>query len=225
MNPRILISGCNENRILYETAITQCGGIAVSHYLPPLDESCDGLLLCGGNDVSPKFYGQENTDCHELDEKRDEIELQLIKIYAEAHKPILGICRGQQILNVAFGGDLYQDIGEVQRFFHCNWEGPADKIHPIRIQDGTIMNGLYRKWATVNTYHHQAIHHLGNGLKAAAWSESGIIEAIEHESLPILGVQWHPERMSFLRRRADTVDGASVFRWFLAAAGKNDMTW
>ena len=73
----------------------------------------------------------------------------------------------------------------------------------------------------VNTLHHQAVNRLGAGLHATAWSESGIIEAVEHDSLPILGVQWHPERMSFLRRRPDTVDGAAVFQWFIGAAEKN----
>ena len=221
MHPRILISGCNESRILYETAVTQCGGVAISHYCPPMDLSCDGLLLCGGNDIAPHFYGQENIACKEPDEHRDEIEIALVKAYAAAGKPILGICRGLQILNVALGGDLLQDIGENQHIFHCHWDGPLDKIHPIAVQDGSILCGLYGMRPMVNTLHHQALCHLGTGLHATAWSESGIIEAAEHDSLPILGVQWHPERMSFLRRRPDTVDGAAVFQWFVNETAKS----
>lgn len=217
MVPKILISGCNESRILYENAVIQCGGSVESYYLPPLDGSCDGLLLCGGNDVDPQFYRQENIACQKLDTQRDRIEIELAKMYLDAGKPVLGICRGMQLLNVALGGTLQQDIGEEMHVFHSHWQEPMDKTHPIRTKERSLIYSLYGERPVVNTLHHQALDRLGEGLLPTAWAESGIIEAVEHVSLPVFALQWHPERMSFERRRSDTVDGSLVFKWFIEA--------
>ena len=216
MKPRILISGCDESRFYYENAVTQCGAAPESYYCPPLDLSCDGLILCGGNDVSPFFYGQGNLICGDLDEKRDRVEMELFRSFLELKKPVLGICRGMHLLNVALGGDLKQDIGEYMHLFHSAWEEPDYRVHAIRTKAGSVLQDAYGKSFMVNSCHHQAIDHLGTGLRAVAWAESGIIEAVEHESLPVFGVQFHPERMCFTKRRADTVDGAILFRRFLA---------
>ena len=176
IKPRIMISGCDESRSLYENAVLQCGGCFESFYCPPLDDSFDGLILCGGNDVSPWFYGQKNVACEELDTRRDEIEIALVQMYRKAQKPILGICRGMQLLNVALGGSLIQDIGEELRVIHSDLQEPLDKIHPIRMKLGSRMEAMYGKSAMVNTIHHQAVDRLGDGLAAAAWSEDGLIE-------------------------------------------------
>lgn len=222
MTPRILLSGCDENRILYENAVIQSGGTVQSHYCPPMDTSCDGLLLCGGNDISPWLYGQQINGSVKLDEKRDKIELELARRYIEAGKPVLGICRGMQMLNVVMGGDLIQDIGDPLHIFHSHWEEPMEKTHPICTAEGSILRALYGERMMVNSIHHQAVDHLGKGLKATAWTESGLVEAFQHESLPLLGVQFHPERMSFQRSRPDTVDGALIFRWLTSATGLLD---
>ena len=171
-------------------------------------------FFCGhgsGNSIS-RHLGSKDID---LD--RDRAELALVKAFAGAGKPILGICRGHQVLNVAFGGTLIQDLGPVGNLFHrpspgCHW----DKIHPIRTLPGSILDTLYGPTLVTNSSHHQAVDRLGDGFTATAWSESGVVEAMEHASLPILAVQFHPERMSYALRRPDANDGAKLFEWFLA---------
>ena len=215
MQPRILISGVKKSRFDYENAVSQCGGIPESYYLPPMDLSCDGLILCGGPDVAPCYYGQSNLACGELDEERDRIEMELLRAYVELKKPVLGVCRGLQLINVALGGDLKQDIGEYLHLFHSAWGEPDYRVHPIRAKEGSALRDAYGESFMVNSCHHQAIDHLGTGLHAVAWAESGIIEAVEHESLPVSAVQFHPEQMCFLKKRADTVDGSLIFKRFL----------
>jgi putative glutamine amidotransferase len=117
-SPRIQISGIAGKTHNYEEAVRNAGGLPFSGYAPEPDLSCHGLVLCGGGDVLPSLYGQENTASSLLDLRRDEAEQNLIHAYAQAGKPILGICRGMQILNVAFGGTLIQDLPQEQRPFH-----------------------------------------------------------------------------------------------------------
>lgn len=216
MTPRILISGSNESRVYYENAVVQSGAEFESYYLPPLDDGFDALILCGGNDIAPHHYGQENIHCVEIDERRDEREIALLQMYLKAQKPVLGICRGMQLINVVLGGDLKQDIGEVLHLFHSHQEEPDYKIHPVSTVDGSVLRKLYGEVFTVNSFHHQALDHLGTGLLATAFSEGGLIEAVEHDELPILGVQWHPERLCWRKSRADASDGAPIFHWFIS---------
>ena len=129
-------------------------------------------------------------------------------------KPILGICRGIQLLNVALGGDLIQDLSPDIRLFHSR-EG-QDLVHPVRCEADSFLHRLYGPLFPVNSSHHQAVGRLGEGLRAVAWSEGGVAEALELPGRPVLGVQFHPERMAFGRRRPDTVDGAPLFAYFLS---------
>ena len=216
MTPRILISGSDESRFPYENAVLQSGGTSESYYLPPLDDSFDALILCGGNDIAPHRYGQENTHSVDLDEARDEREIALLQMYLKAQKPILGICRGMQLINVVLGGSLKQDIGDPLHFFHSQWDKPDYKVHPVCTAEESLLRKLYGEVFTVNSLHHQALDRLGEGLRATAFSEGGIVEAVEHGSLPILGVQWHPERLCCQMRRPDAEDGAPIFQWFTA---------
>lgn len=220
MAPRILISGSDGSRENYENAVRQAGGEPCSFYLPPVDDSYDALLLCGGDDVDPIHFGQENTASHGIDPDRDRVELELARLYIAAGKPILGICRGHQLLNICLGGDLIQDIGDPFHLFHTRGDLPDDRIHPVYAAPGSFLYEAYGPAFPVNSSHHQVVGKLGQGLEAVAWSESGLVEACAHTSLPIRTVQWHPERMSFANRRADTVDGAPMFRWLIAAAGE-----
>lgn len=214
--PRILVSTSKGQWVSYQQALRGAGALPVGGYCPVPDLSCDGLLLAGGDDMDPSFFGQPNLGSKDIDLDRDRAELALTKAFADAGKPILGICRGHQVLNVAFGGDLIQDLGPVGNLFHrpspgCHW----DKIHPIRTLPGSILASLYGPTLVTNSSHHQAVNRLGDGFTATAWSESGVVEAMEHTSLPILAVQFHPERMSYALRRPDTNDGAKLFGWFL----------
>lgn len=214
--PRILISGSNGSRANYENAIAHAGGIPCSFYCPPVSTDYDGLLLCGGEDVAPARFGQENFGARGIDLARDEAEFSLVKAWLSAGKPIFGICRGHQVLNVVLGGTLKQHIGEELCQFHTrNDAEDQDKIHPILAKPCSLLYRFYGGCFAVNSSHHQVVDCLGQGLKAVQWSESGLIEGMEHESLPILCVQFHPERMSYEMRRPDTVDGSFLFEWFI----------
>ena len=196
--PRILLSGSDGSRINYENAIRRAGGIPCSFYCPPVSTDYDGLLLCGGEDVDPSYFHQENRGSRDMDLRRDQAEFPLVAAWLAAEKPIFGICRGHQLLNVAFGGSLFQDLGPVGNLFHRRTPGiPKDKVHPVRTLEGSTLAALYGPMFASNSAHHQAVDRLGEGFKATAWSESGVIEAMEHTSLPILAVQFHPERMSY----------------------------
>ena len=123
-----------------------------------------------------------------------------------------------QIINVALGGTLLQDLGDVRRTSHTHPQ--ADQVHPVRAQPGSLLHTLYGPRFSVNSSHHQAVDCPAPGLVLTLRAVDGVPEAIEHPSLPILGVQFHPERMSGPLLRPDTVDGAPIFRWFLALCGR-----
>ena len=219
MKPRILISGSKEGGKYYVAAVEAAGGEACLFYLPPADDSYDGLILAGGEDVAPDRFGQENNGSEEPDLARDEAEFALMEKYVAAGKPILGICRGHQLINVALGGDLIQHIGDDLCLFHRRGGAPDDRIHPIRTEAGGFVRELLgAETLLVNSSHHQAVGKPGKGLRVVAWSESGLVEAIEHESLPIRGVQWHPERISYEKRRPEAVGCEAIFDWLIAAA-------
>lgn len=203
---RILLSGPdNPQKIAqYARAVEACGAIPVGGYLPE-DTTCDGLLLCGGVDVEPERYGESNTGQSETDHARDEAEFALVEAYKD--RPILGICRGVQVLNVAFGGTLYQHIGTAHSV-------PYGVTHPADAVNGSRMAALYGSHFTVNSYHHQAVARVAEGFVPTVFAGE-TIEAIEHTSLPIFGVQWHPERMCLEKHVGELADGIKVFEEFL----------
>ncbi|MCI9156493.1 MAG: gamma-glutamyl-gamma-aminobutyrate hydrolase family protein [Lawsonibacter sp.] len=210
---RIQLSGEPDGMQNYFDALTQAGAVPVGGYCPSPDLTCDGLVLCGGGDLDSALFGQENRGSEAPDHARDAAELALFQAFFQAGKPILGICRGMQLINVALGGTLIQDLPQEQKAFHCG--GKADMVHPLRALEGSVLHMLYGPVFSVNSSHHQAVDALGKGLRAVAWAESGFAEAIDCPGLPLLGVQFHPERMAFGRHRLDTVDGAALFSWFL----------
>lgn len=219
MKPRILISGSRDGGKNYTAAVEAAGGEACICYLPPADDSYDALLLTGGEDIAPERFGQENNGSEEPDPDRDAAEFALVEKYVAAGKPILGICRGHQVINVALGGDMIQHIGDDLCLFHRRGEIPVDRIHPIRTEEGGFVRELLGSdTILVNSSHHQAVGKLGRGLRAVAWAESGLVEALEHESLPIRGVQWHPERISYENRRPEATPCEALFDWFIKAA-------
>lgn len=170
---------------------------------------CDALLLPGGADVDPARYGQGMNGSRSIDPERDARELAVLKHFCEAGKPVLGICRGLQVINVALGGTLHQDISG-----HTKLDADTDRVHLSRAEDEMLVS-LYGAELAINSAHHQCIDRLGEGLRAVQWAHDGVIEAVRHESLPIFAVQWHPERMCFARRRADAVDSEPMLRAWL----------
>jgi len=160
-------------------------GAEVYHTAP---ESCAGLLLPGGADIHPGLYGQENMVSLGIDTERDYLELKAFDFFKELNRPIFGICRGVQLINVALGGNLHQDIPG-----HSQING-ADRLHMSYTDDKQLCR-LFGKSFLINSSHHQAVDRLGNGLRAVQWADDGTVEAIRHDTLPIFGVQWHPERL------------------------------
>ena len=160
---------------------------------------CDGFVLPGGIDINPLTYGEDPHPKLQSNKLEfDECELHFIRIVLESKKPLLGICRGSQILNVAFGGTLYQDIDSmVEGVQQHNQEEvtPGATCHRIRIEEGSILAELYGPEAKVNSFHHQAVKDLGAGLKASAHAFDGIVEGFQAVDYPfVVGVQWHPEQ-------------------------------
>ena len=158
--------------------------------------TCDGLLLPGGGDMDPKFYGQERIPaCGEPNLLRDAAEPLLLHAFLAADKPVLGICRGIQVMNAVLGGDLYQDI---KPFEHLPHNGHWAKVHTVTVRRGTLLSRILgQDTVLVNSQHHQAVDRVAPGFTLAALSEDGIVEAIEKPDAGFcLGVQWHPEWLS-----------------------------
>lgn len=161
--------------------------------------SMDGLILQGGADIHPSCYGQTpNYPDFETDVVRDQFELELLSAFVAAKKPVLGICRGMQLINILFGGSLHQDVVDagVASHVHVMKEAEENYRHGLQLVEGGWLSqqhdGLLE--AQVNSIHHQGVDKLGEGLSIEAYSQDGVIEAIRHQAHAfIVGVQWHPE--------------------------------
>lgn len=202
---RVYISGDQATYGTYGRAVALAGGVPCFGGAP---EACDALLLPGGGDMEPWRYGQENTASRDLEPERDARELALLEVFTQQRKPVLGICRGMQSINVFFGGDLVQD-----------WPGHSavdgvDRLHTVRAAP-SLMRDLYGQTCVVNSCHHQIVGRLGSGLRAVQWAEDDVIEAFRHRSLPVWGLQWHPERLLDAPQNG-AVDGLLFYRLFLA---------
>jgi putative glutamine amidotransferase len=203
--------------------VERAGGIPV--LLPPvkslkrpLASYCQGLLLSGGGDPDPSLYGElPHPKLGKVDQERDHWELLLIRKAREEQIPILGICRGMQILNVALGGSLYQDLPSQYIQVGEHWQKlPGEEVsHQVQIKESTILHSLLEKgiiWT--NSHHHQALKKLALGLIISAQSDDGVIEGIEATGEDFtLGVQWHPERLAI-------PESARIFTGFIRACRK-----
>lgn len=179
---------------------------------------CDGLLLSGGEDVDPAYYGQAVSEkCGTIVKERDHIEMEMLKAFLPTGKPILGICRGEQLLNVYFGGTLHQDIADLAGCRHDDYPHKDLGNHRVSVAGETkLARILGKKTLQVNSLHHQAVDRVAPEMTAAAVCEDGIIEAIEHQSHRFcIGVQWHPEHMTPFSKRQ-----RRIFEAFISACGK-----
>lgn len=193
--------------------IAEAGGIPVASDAwsdaELLAERVDAVVFNGGSDLAPSSYGAEpHPATDEPDLPRDRFELDLARAAIDRQLPILGVCRGMQVLNVALGGSLFQHLPEITDLQHYV-VAPYDRpVHEIRIAaDSTLASELGRTEASVNSVHHQAIDRLGEGLRATAWASDGTIEGVEDELGLLSGVQWHPEFM-----RTGRAEQVAVFR-------------
>jgi len=187
-------------------------------------EALDGLVLQGGADIAPPTYNEQPRDPAWIgDRVRDRYEIELFEAFVGKGKPVLGICRGCQLINVAFGGTLYQDIATQvpNAMDHRDISKYEQNFHRLRFVDGTGLAKLYpnRREALINTIHHQAVNKLGRGMIVEALSEpDGIVEAIRWRGPSyVLGVQWHPEFMFGPGIGAEHLDGSPILNEFLDA--------
>lgn len=154
--------------------------------------SYDGLLLPGGGDITPAFFGQKPAGSKNIDTELDIIQLQALEQAVYYRKPVLGICKGMQIINVFFGGTIIQHMKDYQ--IHAYQDG--DQFHESIIVPDTFLHALYGNQLRVNSAHHQCLDKLGANLLLAQYAQpTPTPEAICHTNLPIYGVQWHPERL------------------------------
>ncbi len=190
----------------YLEAIRRAGGTPV--VVPPgppdfiygLASRLDGLVLSGGGDVDPSRYDRDPIDqVYGVDEARDTTELALVDAALSLSLPTLAICRGMQVVNVAMGGTLIQDIATERPDSLVHWapDTQFDLHQPVTVDSSTeLASVLGSSEVKVNSIHHQAVDALGDGLAAVAWAEDGIIEGMSYEGdWPLLAVQWHPERL------------------------------
>ena len=191
----------------YADAVTEAGGIAL--LLPavtaPEDvelllQNLDGVLIPGGPDVDPLFYGEEPRQGLGLVIRSNDVfEMHLLKAARAAHKPILCVCRGEQILNVTFGGTLIQDIPSQLPEALRHMQIPVDRADPTHsvdiVKDSYLYDAFGNETVLTNSFHHQCINKVAPGFSVSAKARDGVIEAIEVKEECILGVQWHPEEM------------------------------
>jgi len=225
--PVIAITRCSKQHD-YEEAVRRAGGeVRVLDYdtdrPAEVVKEVDGILLPGGDDVTPSLYGDEPHPKFEAAEPgRDAYELELAKRAGDADVPLFAICRGIQVLNVARGGTLVQDIPSQlpDAIPHEVRDTPFTIAHDVWVSEGTLLHELLRERidgdaCPVNSRHHQAVQKIGEGLVVSATAPDGVIEAVEDPSKRFcLGVQWHPE--NFYR----TGEFRALFEAFVAAAGE-----
>ena len=188
----------------YVDAVQCAGGIPL--LLPPVEgreeleryvDICDGFILSGGGDVNPLLFGCDPHPALEaVHTSLDRSQWLLTELILETDKPLLAICRGEQLLNVVLGGTLYQDMSEYPGAVlqHSQTSAPGDRIHRITFEPDSIPGKLFGAGIAVNSLHHQCVKSPGKGLRIVARSADGVIEAVQSENKSfVLGVQWHPE--------------------------------
>lgn len=191
----------------YYQAVEEAGGLPVpisilqkEEDLARLVDLLDGILFSGGVDIDPHHYGEEpHPGLGKVTPERDEIEIQLCREFHRRKKPIFGICRGIQLINVALGGTLYQDIkSQLPNVLKHYQEAPAHHpTHSVIVEKDSLLFSIVKaERFRVNSFHHQALKTIAPGLKVVARASDGIVEAVEsNDEGFVLAVQWHPERM------------------------------
>lgn len=208
---KIFIAGEVSQTINYVNACISCGTIPVVSLSLQDAAECNGLILPGGGDIEPSLFGQKPNGAREIDETLDRFQIKACEYFMEQRKPILGICKGIQIINVTLGGDVIQDLPTAK----AHSLGKTNGLHHNSSVPYSFIDLLYGPSFYTNSTHHQAVGKLGKHLIAAQHADDGCIEALYHDSLPIIATQWHPERMGFSLKRPDGVNGELIFSFFL----------
>lgn len=193
----------------YSDAVRVAGGVPIILPFYPeiameMFDLVDGLIISGGADLDPTRFGEDEVhpETYDIIPDRDDAEIRLTRLAIEADKPLLGVCRGVQVLNVALGGSLYQDvpsqfsdsIGHRQHARNIAADQPG---HMVTVAPGSLLERVFgARQLSVNSFHHQAVRDIAPELVATGWSDDGLVEAIERpRSTFALGLQWHPELM------------------------------
>ena len=190
----------------YVNAIEKAGGVPIvipantnKENIKAQVSAMDGIIISGGDDVNPNIYKEEPfKELGYVNPTLDEFDIEVINVALELDKPIFGICRGLQMLNVALGGSLYQDLKYIKgsHIKHNQETKTYLGTHSIDIKENSILKDIIKGKVLVNSYHHQSIKTLGNNLRVIAYSNDGVIEAVQKEDKKfVVAVQWHPELM------------------------------
>jgi len=210
----------------YYMSVVEAGGTPV--VIPPYDDekalfslldTLDGIVLSGGADIDPDYLGEEPLDCISINPRRDGQELMLVRLAVDRQIPVLGICRGIQVLTAALGGKLYQDIKSQHDrpcIEHSQTIARGLPSHDVKLEKDSLLYDLFKKdTLAVNSFHHQAVKEVPVGFRVTAVAPDGIIEGMESTSFrPILGVQWHPE--CFILENDRTM--MPIFEWLMGKA-------
>ena len=240
--PRIAVSGVLRTwdaaertgvNVAYVRSVLAAGGVPIilspvlgpAYAMRALD-GVDGLLLSGGEDIHPAWYGAEpSLHLYPPSRERDLFELALFAAARQRELPILGICRGIQLVNVGLGGTLFQDLASERPgpVAHDPGGSRDARSHEVRLQEGSrAARALGRTVLSVNSFHHQAVERLAGGLLASGWSADGLIEAVESpaEAPWLVAVQWHPEEM----HAEAAAPERGLFRALIEAAARSEVT-
>lgn len=209
---RIGIVGRKKDTVNYEAFLDR-------HEVPYLTSlsisdlsACDGLLFPGGGDITPAFFGERDRGSRCVDTELDILQLQALEYGVQGRLPILGICKGMQIINVGLGGSIIQDLPTAD----CHRYLGADQYHGVYNVTDSFLHRLYGDTMLVNSAHHQGLGKLGKGLRVISRCPlDQCVEAVCHEDLPVIGVQWHPERLDPARTE---VRGTALLTYFLSLA-------
>lgn len=206
--PSILIAGRPEDTQNYEKALMKLGIPFLVSLNADHAESATHLLLPGGGDITPAFFGQTDHGSHHIDTELDILQLEILSRFTAKKKPVLGICKGLQLINVHFGGSITQHIDTAENH---KWVG-RDQFHYVfhcSLARSDFFYQLYGNSVKVNSAHHQAADRMGEGLTPVCRAGDNVVEGLIHTSLPILAVQWHPERL-------EDNAGEPLFSYFLS---------
>ncbi|MCB1096695.1 MAG: gamma-glutamyl-gamma-aminobutyrate hydrolase family protein [Verrucomicrobiae bacterium] len=200
-------------------AILIAGGTAVrltpSNFRNHEKERFKAVIIGGGSDIDAELYGGENTGRSRIDPARDLFEIEMIRHALDTHLPILGICRGAQLINVVLGGSLFADIRPLRRRT-SNRRTPLPRKTAVAESNGLLVDAIECERWRINSLHHQAIDRLGEGLRVAARDLDSFVQAVESASHPwLVGVQWHPEYLIYIKRQR------MIFAHLVRRAGKS----